>query len=91
MSFVHSNIVDLDATYPNPMGERLLDDMGDSPSLMLSGPQRTSVGKGRRPGVVGPQVPGGPPKRPRQFKSVQQLHNYLEALRDYYAVLGRPR
>jgi len=48
-------------------------------------------GNGRQRLVVGPQVPGGPPKRPRHFKSVQELHDYLEALRDYYAVLGRPR
>ena len=33
----------------------------------------------------------GPPPRPARFHSKAELRRYLSALRDYYAVIGRPR
>ena len=32
-----------------------------------------------------------PPRRPSSFASVDELNNYLEELRQYYTLLGRPR
>ena len=88
ITFGTANIDDINDSLVNRIGDRLIEEGAVQPLLPL---RPGSGNKGRRPGVVGPQVPGGPPKRPRNFKSVQELHNYLEALRDYYAVLGRPR
>ena len=88
LAFAHETIEDyIDASVDSPPRSFPHGNGGRSPHGVV-GPQLSA----RPPhGVVGPQVPGGPPKRPKNFKSVQELHNYLEALRDYYAVLGRPR
>jgi len=32
-----------------------------------------------------------PPTRPQEFKSAQQLRQYLAALNEYYSIMGRPR
>ncbi|XP_022307882.1 pro-neuropeptide Y-like [Crassostrea virginica] len=32
-----------------------------------------------------------PPSRPSSFRSPGQLRQYLKALNDYYAIVGRPR
>ncbi|XP_041372365.1 pro-neuropeptide Y-like [Gigantopelta aegis] len=32
-----------------------------------------------------------PPNRPSEFKSPDQLRQYLKALNEYYAIVGRPR
>lgn len=32
-----------------------------------------------------------PPEKPHVFKSPQQLREYLKALNDFYAIVGRPR
>ena len=33
----------------------------------------------------------GPPQRPAKFKNKVELQNYLDSLREYYSVIGRPR
>ena len=33
----------------------------------------------------------GPPPRPAKFKNKVELQNYLDSLREYYSVIGRPR
>ncbi len=33
----------------------------------------------------------GPPPRPAKFKNKMELQNYLDSLREYYSVIGRPR
>ncbi|KAI0232600.1 hypothetical protein LSAT2_017080 [Lamellibrachia satsuma] len=33
----------------------------------------------------------GPPVRPVAFHNPQELRDYLKALNDYYAIVGRPR
>jgi len=33
----------------------------------------------------------GPPIRPVAFHNPQELREYLKALNDYYAIVGRPR
>ncbi len=33
----------------------------------------------------------GPPARPNVFKNPQELRNYLKALNEYFAIVGRPR
>ena len=33
----------------------------------------------------------GPPHRPKQFKSVEQLNKYLADLAEYYKMMSRPR
>ena len=33
----------------------------------------------------------GPPQRPAKFKNKMELQNYLDSLREYYSVIGRPR
>ncbi|KAK3105664.1 hypothetical protein FSP39_002954 [Pinctada imbricata] len=32
-----------------------------------------------------------PPRRPSKFDSPAQLRRYLQALNEYYAIVGRPR
>ena len=32
-----------------------------------------------------------PPKRPEQFRNIDELNQYLAELRQYYTILGRPR
>nr|QUP52000.1 NPF-2 [Urechis unicinctus] len=32
-----------------------------------------------------------PPRRPAQFRNVDELNQYLAELRQYYSILGRPR
>lgn len=32
-----------------------------------------------------------PPNRPAKFRSMGELNDYLEKLREYYSVIGRPR
>jgi hypothetical protein len=32
-----------------------------------------------------------PPDRPQEFRSPTELRQYLKALNDYYAIVGRPR
>jgi len=36
-------------------------------------------------------VAAAPPGRPGDFQNPDELHNYLKALNDYYAIAGRPR
>lgn len=33
----------------------------------------------------------GPPSRPDIFRNPQELRNYLKALNEYFAIVGRPR
>ena len=33
----------------------------------------------------------GPPARPEVFKNPQELRDYLKALNEYFAIVGRPR
>ena len=33
----------------------------------------------------------GPPPRPAKFKNKMELQSYLDSLREYYSVIGRPR
>ena len=33
----------------------------------------------------------GPPQRPAKFKNKMELQKYLDSLREYYSVIGRPR
>ena len=33
----------------------------------------------------------GPPVRPEVFKNPQELRDYLKALNEYFAIVGRPR
>nr|WIU44171.1 conotoxin precursor unclassified superfamily [Conus ebraeus] len=33
----------------------------------------------------------GPPERPQVFQRPEDLVNYLKALNEYYAIVGRPR
>lgn len=32
-----------------------------------------------------------PPNRPAEFKSPEELRQYMKALNEYYAIVGRPR
>lgn len=32
-----------------------------------------------------------PPERPAEFRSPRELRQYLKALNEYYAIVGRPR
>lgn len=36
-------------------------------------------------------VMGGPPERPDVFRNPEELKEYLKALNDYFAIVGRPR
>jgi len=36
-------------------------------------------------------VMGGPPERPDVFRNPDELKEYLKALNDYFAIVGRPR
>ena len=36
-------------------------------------------------------VVGGPPERPTVFKNPEEMRDYLTALNDYFAIVGRPR
>lgn len=38
-----------------------------------------------------PVVAIEPPKRPASFGSMDELNNYLEDIKQYYTLLGRPR
>ena len=33
----------------------------------------------------------GPPPRPEVFRNPQELRDYLKALNEYFAIVGRPR
>ena len=33
----------------------------------------------------------GPPARPEVFRNPQELRDYLKALNEYFAIVGRPR